>query len=245
MKKYTKSSVRSSAKALILFSGGQDSTVCLADALSRYALVETLGIDYGQTHSIELQCRTEVLANIIGIKPEWRARLGDDHRLTLPALAQIGGTALIGDGEIKMQKNNLPSTFVPGRNLLFLTYAAALAYRRGLGVLVGGMCEVDSSGYPDCRRDTLYALQKTINLGMESNIEIATPLMYLDKAATWQQAADLGGEALVELIIEHSHTCYRGVREQRHDWGYGCADCPACALRARGFQQWQNKEMAK
>ena len=166
-------------------------------------------------------------------------KLGDDHTLPLPALAEIGGTALIGDGEIKMMENNLPSTFVPGRNLLFLTYGAALAYRRGLGVLVGGMCETDYSGYPDCRRDTLDALEQAINKGMESNIHIDTPLMHIDKAETWTLAHQLGGDALVEITLEHSHTCYRGDRDNRHDWGYGCGDCPACELRAAGYEKWK------
>jgi 7-cyano-7-deazaguanine synthase len=166
--------------------------------------------------------------------------LADDHTLSLPALAEIGGTALIGDGEITMLDNDLPSTFVPGRNLLFLTYGAALAYRRGLHVLIGGMCETDFSGYPDCRRDTLDALQLTLEKGMQSQITIETPLMYIDKAATWALAEHLGGAALVELIIEESHSCYRGDRSQRHDWGYGCGDCPACDLRQAGFEKWKN-----
>ena len=223
--------------ALVLFSGGQDSTACLAYALNKYHHVETLGFDYGQTHKIELQCRAALRAGIADIK-DWGTKLGDDHTLPLPALEQIGGTALIGDGEIKMLENNLPSTFVPGRNLLFLTYAAALAYRRGLGVLVGGMCETDYSGYPDCRRDTLDALEAAINKGMESDISIDTPLMHIDKADTWALAHSLGGEALVALTLEHSHTCYRGDRTNRHAWGYGCDDCPACELRAAGFNKW-------
>lgn len=225
--------------ALVLFSGGQDSTVCLAYALSRYARVETVGFDYGQTHKVELDCRTDLRDKISQIA-NWNEKLGEDHTLPLPALANIGGTALIGDGEIKMLDNNLPSTFVPGRNLLFLTYSAALAYRRGLHVLVGGMCETDYSGYPDCRRDTLDALETTINKGMESTIMIDTPLMHIDKAATWAMAYKLGGDLLVEATIEHSHTCYRGDRSQRHDWGYGCDDCPACKLRSAGYKQWKS-----
>ena len=223
--------------ALVLFSGGQDSTACLAYALDRFAHVETLGFDYGQTHKIELECRAALRTEIAAIK-DWGARLGDDHTLPLLALAEIGGTALIGDGEIKMLDNHLPSTFVPGRNLLFLTYAAALAYRRGLGVLVGGMCETDYSGYPDCRRDTLDALETAINKGMEADIKIDTPLMHIDKADTWALAQSLGGDALVAVTIEHSHTCYRGDRDQRHAWGYGCNDCPACELRAAGYEKW-------
>ena len=225
--------------ALVLFSGGQDSTACLAYALTRFAHIETLGFDYGQTHKIELDCRAAVRTEIAKIE-DWGARLGDDHTLPLPALAEIGGTALIGDGEIKMLENNLPSTFVPGRNLLFLTYGAALAYRRGLSVLVGGMCETDYSGYPDCRRDTLEALETAINKGMESDIRIDTPLMHIDKAQTWALAQELGGDALVELTIEHSHTCYRGDRTNRHKWGYGCNDCPACDLRAAGYEKWKS-----
>ena len=227
-------------KALVLFSGGQDSTACLAYALDKFDHVETLGFDYGQTHKVELECRAQLRSAIAKID-NWGAKLGDDHTLPLPALAEIGGTALIGDGEIKMQENNLPSTFVPGRNLLFLTYGAALAYRRGLGVLVGGMCETDYSGYPDCRRDTLDALEAAINLGMQSDVTIDTPLMHIDKAETWALAQELGGEALVELTLEHSHTCYRGDRENRHTWGYGCGDCPACELRAAGYEKWKSQ----
>lgn len=228
--------------ALVLFSGGQDSTACLAYALDNFAHVETLGFDYGQTHRIELDCRDRLRQEIAKIN-DWGTRLGDDHTLPLPALADIGGTALIASdsdsADMKEMKNNLPATFVPGRNLLFLTYAAALAYRRGLNVLVGGMCETDYSGYPDCRRDTLDALEASLNLGMETQITIDTPLMHIDKAETWEMASQLGGEALVELTLEHSHTCYRGERELRHDWGYGCNDCPACDLRAAGYKKWK------
>ncbi len=223
--------------ALVLFSGGQDSTACLAYALAEFTHVETLGFDYGQTHKIELTCR-DALRREMAKMDDWGARLGDDHTLTLPALAEIGGTALIGGGEIKMRENNLPSTFVPGRNLLFLTYGAALAYRRGLDVLVGGMCETDYSGYPDCRRDTLDALATALRLGMEADITIDTPLMNIDKAGTWALAHQLGGDALIDLTIEHSHTCYRGERSHKHPWGYGCGDCPACALRAAGYKKW-------
>ena len=228
--------------ALVLFSGGQDSTVCLAYALATYDRVETLAFDYGQTHKVELQCRATILQKIGAINPDWGAKLGDDHNLEIPALAQIGGTALIGDGDIFMQENGLPSSFVPGRNLLFLTYGAALAYRRGLQILVGGMSEADFSGYPDCRRETLDALETALQKGMESDINIDTPLIYSDKMAAWIIAQELGGDALVELIIEHSHSCYRGERSQRHDWGYGCNDCPACDLRRRGFNKWKQKK---
>ncbi|MDC0147567.1 7-cyano-7-deazaguanine synthase QueC [Alphaproteobacteria bacterium] len=228
----------SQSTALVLFSGGQDSAVCLAYALTQYDRVETLGFDYGQTHKVELQCRARLRDQMTALQPSWAGKLGQDHTLALPALAEIGGTALIGDGEIAMLDNNLPSTFVPGRNLLFLTYGAALAYRRGLQRLVGGMCETDFSGYPDCRRDTLDALEMALNKGMESQISIDTPLMYIDKAATWAMAHALGGQALVELIVEDSHTCYRGDRTQRHAWGYGCDNCPACELRKTGFEKW-------
>jgi 7-cyano-7-deazaguanine synthase len=233
-----KSDMSRQSTALVLFSGGQDSAVCLAYALTHYDRVETLGFDYGQTHKVELQCRARLREQMIALQPDWAEKLGPDHTLALPALAQIGGTALIGDGEIAMLDNNLPSTFVPGRNLLFLTYGAALAYRRGLERLVGGMCETDFSGYPDCRRDTLDALELALNKGMESQIGVETPLMYIDKAETWAMAHALGGQALVELIVEDSHTCYRGDRTQRHAWGYGCDNCPACELRKTGFEKW-------
>jgi 7-cyano-7-deazaguanine synthase len=233
-----KSDMSLKSTALVLFSGGQDSAVCLAYALTHYDRVETLGFDYGQTHKVELQCRARLREQMIALQPDWAEKLGPDHTLALPALAQIGGTALIGDGEIAMLDNNLPSTFVPGRNLLFLTYGAALAYRRGLERLVGGMCETDFSGYPDCRRDTLDALELALNKGMESQIGVETPLMYIDKAETWAMAHALGGQALVELIVEDSHTCYRGDRTQRHAWGYGCDNCPACELRKTGFEKW-------
>ena len=226
-------------KAMVLFSGGQDSATCLAHALARYERVETVGFDYGQNHRVELDCREVILQKITELAPDWAARLGDDHMLDMPALSEIGGTALIGEGEIKMQANNLPSTFVPGRNLLFLTYGGALAYRRGLDVLVGGMCETDYSGYPDCRRTTLDALESALALGMDTQISIETPLMNVDKAATWKLADELGGAALVDLIIEHTHTCYSGNRTLRHEWGYGCGDCPACDLRRRGFDEWK------
>lgn len=226
--------------ALVLFSGGQDSTTCLAYALENYTHVETIGFHYGQRHSVEMDCRAPILANIQNVKPIWQERLGEDHVLNLPALAQIGGTSLIGEGEIRMMENGLPSSFVPGRNLLFLTYAAALAYRRGLNILVGGMCESDYSGYPDCRRETLNALEISMNKGMESAIKIDTPLMDLTKAESWVLADKLGGKDLIEIIIEQSHSCYIGSRDQRHEWGYGCGTCPACMLRQKGFEEWSN-----
>ncbi len=224
-----------SSSALVLFSGGQDSATCLAWALSRYERVETLGFDYGQRHAIELAIRPQLLAAMRALRPDWAGRLGDDHLLDLPVLSRVSDTALTGDAEIAMQANGLPNTFVPGRNLLFITLAAALAYRRGIDVLVGGMCETDYSGYPDCRDETMQSLQSTLRLGMATDVSIATPLMWLDKAATWQLAQDLGGAALVELIRTGTHTCYLGERGTLHDWGYGCGTCPACELRANGY----------
>jgi 7-cyano-7-deazaguanine synthase len=225
--------------ALVLLSGGQDSTVCLAWALDRYERVETVGFDYGQRHKVELEARGAIRAQIGAIKPGWAARLGADHTIALPELGRISETALTRDAEIEMTAAGLPSTFVPGRNLLFLTYAAALAYRRGVATLVGGMCETDYSGYPDCRNDTLQTLARALSLGMDRPVEIATPLMYLDKAATWAMAQDLGGPPLVDLIIEVTHTCYLGDRSHRHAWGYGCGACPACELRAKGWAAWR------
>jgi 7-cyano-7-deazaguanine synthase len=225
-------------KALVLFSGGQDSTACLAWALDRYAHVETIGFDYGQRHAIELTQRTIVLENIRNAFPAWASKLGDDHSLDLGVLGQVSDTALTRDTEIAMNETGLPNTFVPGRNLIFLTFAAALAYRRGLGVLVGGMCETDFSGYPDCRRATLDALESALVQGMDAPYGVETPLMYLDKAGTWDLAARLGGEALVQITIEDTHTCYNGDRDHRHAWGYGCGVCPACDLRARGYESW-------
>lgn len=225
--------------ALVLFSGGQDSATCLAWALARYERVETLGFDYGQRHAIELAVRPQLLAAMRDLDPLWQRRLGDDHLLDLSVLGGISDTALTSETGIAMQANGLPNTFVPGRNLLFLTLAAALAYRRGIGVLVGGMCETDYSGYPDCRHDTLQALQSALQLGMATELAIETPLMWLDKAATWQLAQDLGGEPLVELIRSGTHTCYLGERGMLHDWGHGCGHCPACELRARGYERYR------
>ena len=224
--------------ALVLFSGGQDSTTCLAWALQRYARVETIGFDYGQRHAIELSVRPGVLAGLRAMAPEWDQRLGEDHLVDLSVIGKISDTALTSDVEIAMLENGLPNTFVPGRNLLFMTVAATLAYRRGLNVLVGGMCETDFSGYPDCRDDTMKALQVALNLGMATRIKLETPLMWLDKQQTWQLAQAAGGTALVELIREQTHTCYLGERGVLHAWGYGCGTCPACALRARGHAQF-------
>jgi 7-cyano-7-deazaguanine synthase len=225
-----------SSSALVLFSGGQDSTTCLAWALSRFDRVETVGFDYGQRHAMELAARPGILAKMRSPK------LGADHLLPLDVFKAIGGSALTGDMKIEMGKNGLPTTFVPGRNVMFLTVAAALGYRRGIADLVGGMCETDFSGYPDCRDDTIKALQATLNLGMDQRFVLHTPLMWLDKAATWQLSAELGGEAFVDLIREHSHTCYHGDRTHRHDWGYGCGACPACELRAKGWETWRLAE---
>ncbi|MDB5842602.1 MAG: queC [Herminiimonas sp.] len=222
--------------ALVLFSGGQDSATCAAWALSRYAKVETIGFDYGQRHAVELAVRPAVLQQLRRLDPEWDRRLGEDHMIDLSLISKISDTALTSNVEIAMQANGLPNTFVPGRNLLFMTVAATVAYRRGLDVLVGGMCETDFSGYPDCRNDTMQALQNALNLGMATQTRIETPLMWIDKAATWELARELGGEALVELIRTGTHTCYLGERGMLHEWGYGCGKCPACALRARGYQ---------
>ena len=230
--------------ALVLFSGGQDSTTCLASALKRFAHVETVGFDYGQRHKVELRCRKNVLNAIRSKFPQWADRLGEDHMIDLAALGEISDTALTRDTDIEEGENGLPSTFVPGRNLIFLTLSAALAWRRGISVLVGGMCETDYSGYPDCRRDTIDAQQKAIGLGMDRSIIIETPLMWLDKAETWQLAADLGGQALVDLIVDETHTCYKGERLRRHAWGYGCGECPACQLRKAGFDKWKQGAVA-
>jgi 7-cyano-7-deazaguanine synthase len=223
-------------RALVLFSGGQDSTTCLAWALERFAAVETIGFDYGQRHRIELDCRTAVLDRLRREFPEWGRKLADDHLVDLGVLAQVSDTALTRETAIAFTQSRLPNTFVPGRNLLFFTFAAAVGYRRGVRHLVGGMCETDYSGYPDCRDDTLKALQATLSLGMEHRFVIHTPLMWRDKAATWELARRLGGTALVELVRDETHTCYLGERVHRHPWGYGCGDCPACGLRRAGWE---------
>ncbi|RZJ24763.1 MAG: 7-cyano-7-deazaguanine synthase QueC [Haliea sp.] len=225
--------------ALVLFSGGQDSTTCLAQALSKYQRVETVGFDYGQRHSVELQARLVVLQQLRAQFPQWAHKLGEDHVLDLAVLGQVSETSLTRDMAFKMESSGLPNTFVPGRNLLFLTLAAALAYRRGLQVMVTGVCETDFSGYPDCRDDTMKAMQLALSLGMDKRFLIETPLMWIDKAATWALAESLGGTALVDLIIEHTHTCYLGDREHRHAWGYGCGSCPACDLRSRGYAAYR------
>jgi 7-cyano-7-deazaguanine synthase len=222
--------------ALVLFSGGQDSATCLAWALDRFETVETVGFDYGQRHRVELECRADFRARVAELDPEWSDRLGPDHMLDLSVLGQVSETALTREAEIALRDDGLPNTFVPGRNLLFFTLAAALASRRQLRHLVGGMCETDYSGYPDCRDDTLKSLQVTLNLGMGSRAVVHTPLMWLDKARTWALAERLGGQQLVELIRTGTHTCYRGEHEILHDWGYGCDGCPACELRSKGWE---------
>ena len=225
--------------ALVLFSGGQDSTACLAWALARYRRVETVGFDYGQRHRVELECRPRIICALREAFAQWSGRLGADHLLDLALLGQIGDSALTDARAIEMQANGLPNTFVPGRNLLFFTLAGALAYRRGLSVLVGGMCETDYSGYPDCRDNTLKALQVAVSLGLDAPMTIETPLMWLTKAETWALTDDLGGAALTALVLEHSHSCYLGERSVRHGWGYGCGTCPACDLRRRGWETWR------
>jgi 7-cyano-7-deazaguanine synthase len=229
--------------ALVLFSGGQDSATCLAWALDRFAHVETLGFDYGQRHVVELACRDAFRAAVPGIDPGWGGRLGPDHTLRLAALGEVSDTALTRQAEIAMGAEGLPNTFVPGRNLMFLTFAAALAYRRGIRRIVAGMCETDYSGYPDCRDDTIKALQVALNLGMERRFVLETPLMWLSKGQTWRLAERLGGQALVAAVVEHTHTCYLGERSRRHPWGYGCGTCPACELRARGWHHYASERL--
>lgn len=226
-------------KSLVLLSGGQDSAVCLAWALTRYDTVETLGFTYGQRHSIELECRPLLRGAIETHFPSWGARLGEDHVLDLSVLGGVSDTALTSEAEITFGANGLPNTFVPGRNLLFFTLAASLAYRRGIRDLVGGMCQTDYSGYPDCRNDTLGALNHAINLGTAEQFRIITPLMWRTKAETWALTNALGGEPLVDIVVEHTHTCYKGDREHRNEWGHGCGACPACDLRAKGYRDWR------
>jgi 7-cyano-7-deazaguanine synthase len=226
-------------KALVLFSGGQDSATCLAWALDTFDVVETIGFSYGQRHAVELECRTRFISALRARFPEWGAKLGEDHVVDLSMIKALGKTALTDDVEITMASNGLPTTFVPGRNIFFFTAAAALAYRRGIKHLVGGMCETDYSGYPDCRDDTLKSLQVSLGLGLDTRLVIDTPLMWLDKAATWGLAEGLGGQELIHLIVEETHSCYRGDRSKRHDWGFGCGACPACELRANGWARYK------
>ncbi len=231
--------------ALVLFSGGQDSTACLAWALERFARVETVGFAYGQRHEVELTARQAVRTGVHDLDTGWAARLGDDHLLDAGVLGEISDTALTRETEIAYDTRGLPNTFVPGRNLLFFTLAAALAHRRGIRHLVAGVCETDFSGYPDCRDDTIKSLQVTLNLGMAERLVLHTPLMWLDKTQTWALTEQLGGPALVDLTVEASHTCYHGTREQRHDWGYGCGECPACRLRAEGWRRYRGGEASR
>jgi 7-cyano-7-deazaguanine synthase len=224
--------------ALVLFSGGQDSTACLAYALENYDKVETIGFEYGQRHSIEMNQRLIVLMQIRETFPKWGVKLGADHVLDLGVLGQISDCALTSEAEIAFGNNGLPNTFVPARNLLFLNFAAAVGYRRAIFNLIGGMCETDFSGYPDCRRKTLDAVEVSLSLGMAQDFKIITPLMYIDKSATWEMAHELGGDALTQIIVEHTHTCYLNDRDHRHEWGYGCGTCPACELRKSGYEKW-------
>jgi 7-cyano-7-deazaguanine synthase len=226
-------------QALVLFSGGQDSSTCLAWALARYGHVETVGFDYGQRHRVELEQRPVVREQMRRVLPQWQSRLGADHLVDLSVLGNISDSALTQERAIELQANGLPNTFVPGRNLVFLTLAAALAYRRSIRVLVGGMCETDFSGYPDCRNETIQAVQSALCLGLDEPMRIETPLMWRDKAQIWALADSLGGPDLIDLLVEHTHTCYLGQRDERHDWGYGCAQCPACKLRASGWARWR------
>jgi 7-cyano-7-deazaguanine synthase len=225
--------------ALVLFSGGQDSTVCLAWALERFASVETVGFDYGQRHRAELEVRPRIRERIKALRADWATRLGDDHVVKLDAIAAISETALTRDVAIEVAQNGLPTTFVPGRNLAFFAFAGALAYRRGIKHLVAGMCETDFSGYPDCRDDTVKAMQVALTLGMDRRVVIHTPLMWVDKAATFEMAHEIGADALVDVLVEDTHTCYLGDRSRRHPWGYGCGTCPACRLRADGYARWK------
>jgi 7-cyano-7-deazaguanine synthase len=230
-----------SRSALVLFSGGQDSTTCLAWALERFQHVETVAFDYRQRHRIELDQRLVVLDELRRQSPHWADRLGEDHLVDMAVLGQISETSLTRDVAFAMEKDGLPNTFVPGRNLLFFTFAATIAWRRNIRHLVGGMCETDYSGYPDCRDNTVKALQVALNVGMDKSFVLHTPLMWLDKAETWALAHELGGQALVETILEHTHTCYQSERGPRHTWGYGCGECPACSLRKRGYETWAKR----
>ncbi|HEY7230082.1 MAG TPA: 7-cyano-7-deazaguanine synthase QueC [Pseudolabrys sp.] len=226
--------------ALVLFSGGQDSTVCLAWALERFARAETIGFDYGQRHAVELGVRARLRERMAALNTHWAARLGEDHLIKLDALAAVSDTALTRPMQIEIAESGLPTTFVPGRNLVFFCFAGALAYRRGARHLVAGMCETDYSGYPDCRDDTIKAMQVALTLGLDKRVTIHTPLMWVDKAHTFAMAEQIGGKAFLDLLIEDSHSCYLGDRSRRHDWGYGCGTCPACQLRARGFAKFMS-----
>ena len=234
-----------SEAALVLFSGGQDSTTCLAWALDRYERVETIGFNYGQRHSIEMECRQDVLAAIRSQFPNWAARLGSDLVVDVPTLGTISETSLTREAEFRMQADGLPNSFVPGRNLVFLTFAAAVAYRRDIKRIVTGVCETDYSGYPDCRDDTMKAMQVALSLGLERRLVIETPLMWVDKLRTWELAESLGGPTLVELVRTRTHSCYLGDRSHEHDWGYGCGACPACELRRAGWMAYRPQTKAR
>ena len=227
-----------SASALVLFSGGQDSTVCLAWALERFERVETVGFDYGQRHAVELEVRAGLREKMSAMRPQWAQRLGEDHLVRLDALAAISDTALTRETAIELGANGLPTTFVPGRNLIFFCFAGALAYRRGAGHIVTGVCETDYSGYPDCRNDTVKAMQAALALGLDKPLVLHTPLMWIDKAGTFAMAEQIGGKALLDLVVADTHSCYLGDRTHRHDWGYGCGTCPACTLRAHGYARF-------
>jgi 7-cyano-7-deazaguanine synthase len=227
--------------AIVLFSGGQDSTTCLAWALARYDLVETIGFAYGQRHAIEMQCRDSVRSGIVRINPQWKARLGRDHVVDLTVFGQVSSSALTADLPLSKRPSGLPATFVPGRNLVFLTFAAIVAHQRDLKYVITGVCETDFSGYPDCRDDTVKALQVAINLGMESRLVLETPLMWINKSATWKLAHELGSQALVELIVDATHTCYLGDRSHYHAWGFGCGECDACGLRREGWNRYMDE----
>jgi 7-cyano-7-deazaguanine synthase len=231
--------------ALVLFSGGQDSTVCLAWALTRFARVETVGFDYRQRHRIELDVRPRIRERLMAMDAGWKVRLGDDYVVKLDALAAISETALTRETAIEIADNGLPTTFVPGRNLIFFSFAGALAFRRGARHIVAGMCETDYSGYPDCRDDTVKAMQVALSLGLDKRVTIHTPLMWIDKAATFAMAEEIGGAGLLDLVVEDSHSCYLGDRTHRHGWGYGCGECPACRLRAQGFAEFKSRPRAK
>jgi 7-cyano-7-deazaguanine synthase len=231
--------------ALVLFSGGQDSTVCLAWALERFARVETVGFDYGQRHAVELEMRPRLRERMAALKSDWRARLGEDHIIKLEALAAISDSALTRETAIELADNGLPTTFVPGRNLIFFSFAGALAYRRGARHIVAGMCETDYSGYPDCRDDTIKAMQVALGLGLDRRVTIHTPLMWIDKAATFALAEDIAGQPFLDVVVEDTHSCYLGDRSLRHDWGYGCGTCPACQLRRQGFAAFMSLRRAK
>jgi 7-cyano-7-deazaguanine synthase len=227
------------SSALVLFSGGQDSTTCLAWALSRYQRVETIGFSYGQRHAVEMEVREPVRRAITNLSNDWATRLGPDRVVSLDVLGSVSKSALTADLPMGTRPDGLPAAFVPGRNLVFLTFAAIVAYQRGLKHVVAGVCETDFSGYPDCRDDTVKALQVAINLGMESRLVLETPLMWIDKADTWRLAETLGGRALIDVIVEETHTCYLGDRSRRHDWGAGCGSCDACRLRANGWTRYR------